>query len=167
MNIGYFAFIISQFGYQCVKVAVHRMLLTAFPVKFCYITSVSMHLTEFLHHLCLWEVIRIKSSFCYCERIIPQPRPTLCDPHGLYNPWNSPCQNTGVDSISLLQGSSQTRDLIQVSHIEGGFFTSWAQGKPRKTGVGSLSLLQGIFPTEESNQGLLHCRQFLYWLNCS
>ena len=79
MNIGYFAFIISQFGYQCVKVAVHRMLLTAFPVKFCYITSVSMHLTEFLHHLCLWEVIRIKSSFCYCERIIPQPRPTLCD----------------------------------------------------------------------------------------
>ena len=79
MNIGYFAFIISQFGYQCVKVAVHRMLLTAFPVKFCYITSASMHLTEFLHHLCLWEVIRIKSSFCYCERIIPQPRPTLCD----------------------------------------------------------------------------------------
>ena len=30
------------------------------------------------------------------------------------------------------------------------------------TGVGSLSLLQGIFPTQESNQGLLHCRQILY-----
>ena len=26
------------------------------------------------------------------------------------------------------------------------------------TGVGSLSLLQKIFPTQESNQGLLHCR---------
>ena len=25
-------------------------------------------------------------------------------PHGLYSPWNSPDQNTGVDSLSLLQG---------------------------------------------------------------
>ena len=33
------------------------------------------------------------------------------------------------------------------------------QGKPKNTGVGSLSLLQQIFPTQESNQGLLHCRQ--------
>ena len=33
--------------------------------------------------------------------------------------------------------------------------------KPKNTGVGSLSLLQGIFPTQESNQGLLHCR----WIN--
>ena len=28
------------------------------------------------------------------------------------------------------------------------------------TGVGSLSLLQRIFSTQESNQGLLHCRFF-------
>jgi len=33
------------------------------------------------------------------------------------------------------------------------------------TGAGSLSLLQGIFPTEESNQGLLCCRQILYQLS--
>ena len=38
-------------------------------------------------------------------------------------------------------------------------------GKPMNTGVGSLSLLQGIFPTEESNQGLLCCRQILYQLS--
>ena len=31
--------------------------------------------------------------------------------------------------------------------------------------VGSLSLLQGIFPTQESNQGLLHCRWILYQLS--
>ena len=47
-------------------------------------------------------------------------------PHGLYNPWNSPGQNTGV---------------------------------------GSLSFLQGIFPTQGSNQGLLHCRWILYHLS--
>ena len=41
-------------------------------------------------------------------------------------------QNTGVGSCSLLQGifptqgSSQPRDRTQVSHIAGGFFSSWA-----------------------------------------
>ena len=32
-------------------------------------------------------------------------------------------------------------------------------------GTGSLSLLQGIFPTQESNQGLLHCRKILCQLS--
>ena len=32
----------------------------------------------------------------------------------------------------------------------------------KNTGVGSLALLQGVFPTWESNQSLLHCRQILY-----
>ena len=31
--------------------------------------------------------------------------------------------------------------------------------------MGSLSLLQGIFPTQESNQDLLHCRRILYQLS--
>ena len=39
------------------------------------------------------------------------------------------------------------------------------QGKPKSTGVGSLSLLQWSFPTQESNWGLLHCRQVLYQLS--
>ena len=39
------------------------------------------------------------------------------------------------------------------------------QGKPKNTGVDSLSLLQGIFPTQESNRGLLHCRRILQQLS--
>ena len=35
----------------------------------------------------------------------------------------------------------------------------------QNTGVGSLSLLQGIFPTQESDPGLPHCRQILYQLS--
>ena len=38
------------------------------------------------------------------------------------------------------------------------------QGKPKNTGVGSLSLLQWIFPTQEWNWGILHCRWILYQL---
>ena len=38
-------------------------------------------------------------------------------------------------------------------------------GKPKNTGVGSLSLLKRIFLTQESNRGLLNCRQVLYQLS--
>ena len=61
-------------------------------------------------------------------RIMSENRSVMSDslrPHGLYSPWNSPGQNTGV---------------------------------------GSLSLLQGIFPTQELNPGLPHCRWILYQL---
>ena len=43
-------------------------------------------------------------------------------PHGLYSPWNSPGQNTGVGSLSFSRGSSQLRSpdcrwiLYQLSH---------------------------------------------------
>ena len=57
-------------------------------------------------------------------------------------------------------GSSQPRDWTQVPHIAGGSFTSWATGKPKNTGVCSLSFLQQIFPNQEWNRGLLHCRSY-------
>ena len=49
----------------------------------------------------------------------------VCDPMEparLLSPWNSPGQNTGEGSHSLLQGIFPT----QVSHIEGRYFTGWA-----------------------------------------
>ena len=68
--------------------------------------------------------------------------------HGLYSPWNSPGQNTGVGSLSLLQGSSQPR--APVLHADS--LPAEPQGKPKNTGVGRLFLLQWIFPTQELNQ---------------
>ena len=77
-------------------------------------------------------------------------------PHDLYIPWNSPCQNTGVGSLSLLQGNFPTQGSNPGLSTAGGFFTSWATREAQEYGVGSLSFLQGIFPTQELNQGLLH-----------
>ena len=60
-------------------------------------------------------------------------------------------------AVPFSKGSSQPRDGTQASRIAGGFFTSWATGKPKETGVGSLSLLQQILLTQKSNQqGLPH-----------
>ena len=85
---------------------------------------------------------------------------------GLYSPWNSPGQNTGVSSLSLLQGIFPTQGLNPGLPHQVDSLPAESQGKPKNTGVGSLSLLQQIFLTQESNQGLLHCRWILYQLSC-
>ena len=57
-------------------------------------------------------------------------------PHGLYSPWNSPGQNTGVSSLSLLQGIFPTQGsnpgllhcrqiLYQLSHKESPRILEW------------------------------------------
>ena len=57
-------------------------------------------------------------------------------PHELYHPWNSSDQNTGVGSLSLLQGIYPTQGsnpcLLQVSCISGRFFTTEPPGKAWK-----------------------------------
>ena len=87
--------------------------------------------------------------------------PTLCDPkdyivHGILQ-----ARILEWVAFPFSRGSSQPQDRNQVSRIAG----DEPQEKLKNTGVGSLSLLQWIFPTQESNQGLLHCRQILYQLS--
>ena len=58
---------------------------------------------------------------------------TLCDPMDYNSRWNSPAQNTGVGNHSLLQGIFPT----QVSHMAGGFSTSWATREAQEYWSGS------------------------------
>ena len=71
-------------------------------------------------------------------------------PHGLYNPWNSPGQNTGVGSLSLLQGTFPTQGsdqalppcrqiLYQVSHTGSPRILEWV-AYPSSGGSASQSL---------------------------
>ena len=90
---------------------------------------------------------------------------TLFDPRGLYSLWNSPGQKTGVGSLSLLQEHLPNPGIKPRSlALQADSLPADPPGKPKNTGVGSLSLLQGIFPTQESNWGLLHCRHILSWV---
>ena len=92
--------------------------------------------------------------------------PNSLRPHALYSPWNSPGQNTGVDSLSLLQGDlPNPRIKPRSPALEVDSLPAEPPGKPKNIRLGSLSLLQGIFPTQESNRGLLRCRQILYQLS--
>ena len=59
-------------------------------------------------------------------------------------------------AMPFSRGSSQPRNQTQVSCIEADSLPAEPPGKPKNTGMGCHALLQGIFPTQESNPGLLH-----------
>ena len=63
------------------------------------------------------------------------------------------------------RGSSQPGVETRSPTVQEDSLSSQTPGKPKNTGVGSLSLLQRIFPTQELNWSLLHCRQILYQLS--
>ena len=115
------------------------------------------------HHFC-WVYMKLKM-------LVAQFYLTLCDPMD--------CSPPGFS----VRGSLQARILEWIAMpssrgppdpgIEPRFpalqldsLPSEIPGKPKNTGVGSLSRLQQIFPTQESNRDLPHCRWILYQLNC-
>ena len=82
--------------------------------------------------------------------------PTLCNPmdytvHGILQ-----ARILEWVVIPFSRGSTQSRDRTQDSHIAGRFFTSWTTREAQE---------YWIFPSQESNQDLLHCRQVLYQLS--
>ena len=82
-------------------------------------------------------------------------------PHGLYSPWNSPGQNTGVGSLSLLQGIFPTqgsnpglphckRILSQLSHKGSPRILEWvaysfSSGSSRSRNRTDVSCIAGRF----------------------
>ena len=109
---------------------------------------------------------------CVCES-----RSVVSDslqPHGLYSPWNSLGQNTGMGSNPGLPHCRQIVYQLNLPNpgieprsptLQVDSLPAEPQGKLKYTGVGSLSLLQWIFPAQELNRCLLHCRQILYQLS--
>ena len=73
----------------------------------------------------------------------------------LQSTWNSPwcSEMTSIGRKSRPHGLQPTR-----------LRCPW-DSPGKNPGVGGHSLFQGIFPTQGSNQGLLHCRQILYHLS--
>ena len=91
----------------------------------------------------------------------------LCDPMDSSPPYSSvPGDSPGWNTGGLpcpppgdlpKSGIKRRSPALQADSLP-----SMLPGRPKNTGGGSLSLLPGNFPTQESNQGLLHCRWILY-----
>ena len=62
-------------------------------------------------------------------------------PHGLYSPWNSPGQNTGLGSLSLLQGIFPTQGWNPgLLHCRRILYQLSPEGSP----LGTLDLSKGL-----------------------
>ena len=93
-------------------------------VNICWVIEKAKEFQKNLY-FCFIDYAKACDCVKWVKVEVVQSCPTLWDPMD-YSPWNSPGQNTGVVSLSLLL---------------------W------------------IFPTQESNWGLLLCRQILYQLS--
>ena len=133
--------------------------------KFIFTGDKHLEARHFAFILWLYCSLRVPRS------LVTQSCPTFCNPNGLQPadllcPWGfsrkeywsglpfpppGDLPNPGMEPRSTaLWADSLPSDL---------------PGKPQNTGIGSLILLPGNFPTQELNQGLLHCRWILYLLS--
>ena len=104
-------------------------------------------------------------------------RVRLLRPHGLCSPWNSPDQNTGVGSLSILQGIFPTQGsnaslphcrwiLYQLSHRGSPRVLEWvaspfSRGCSRPRNLTGVSCIAGGFFT---NWALGEALVYLKWL---
>ena len=136
--------------------------------------------TEVLQVRCVCCVVSRFSHVWPCECMVYSPSRLPC-------PKDSPGTNIGVGCHALLQGIFsiqglklcllsllywQVSSLLESPEVKVKAVQSCLtlcepmDGSPwnspgQNTGVGSLPLFQCIFPIQESNQGLLHCRWVL------
>ena len=111
--------------------------------------------------------IKIMKGMCV---LVAQSCPAFCDP------WTAACQvplsmgfprQEYCSGLLCLPPGDLPNPGIKPScpALQEDSLPSEPPEKPKNTGVGSLFLLQGIFPIQESNWGLLHCRWILYQLS--
>ena len=127
--------------------------------------SHQLHMSFLFSHIISNVLIMRRSRVSWLKVKVAQLCATLWDPmdyivHGILQ-----ARILEWVAFPFSRGSSQPRDRNQVSRVAGNSLSAEPQGKPKSTGVGSLSLLQWIFPTQQLNWGLLHCRRIVYQLS--
>ena len=93
--------------------------------------------------------------------------PALCDPMDDTVPRILQARTLGWGAFPLSRGSSQPRGRTQAAHIAGGFFTSWATGKPRsrwgaRNGPGRQWSSRPVLPRVSFSTALLNIQ--CWWL---
>ena len=109
---------------------------------------------------------RVKVQILYlCFCVLWHTVPALCDPMDYTVHVILQARKLEWVAFPFSRGSSQTRGWTQVSHITSRFFASWATREAQEYWSGLPIPSPVDLLTQESNQGLLHCRQILYQLS--
>ena len=108
----------------------------------------------------------------YVLDLVAQSCLMLCDPMDCSLPstsvhGDSPRENTPVNGLPCPPPGNLPNLGIKprFAALQADSLPAELEGRPKNTRMGSLALFQWIFPTQESKQGLLHCRQILYQLS--
>ena len=102
---------------------------------------------------------------CGSRCLVAQSCPTLCHPTDYSPPASSVHGVLQARILEWVAMSDLSNPRMRSPALQTDSLPAEPPGKPKNTGVGSLSLLQRIILTQESNQGLLHCRWILYQLS--
>ena len=133
--------------------------ILSLPLPFSLFSHQLSHLIikvmeNLLKFLTKWSKVKVN---------VTQSCPTLCDPMDYNSPWNSPGQNTGVSSLSILQGIFPTQGLnpglphcrqilYQLSHNRSPRILEWvacpfSSGSSRPRNLTGISCTAGRFFT--------------------
>ena len=152
----------------------YRVYLVSFISQIIFFSSTISILEETASPLAMPSDDR--SSSQHLERTLPETMClvtqlclTLCDPmdcRGLLCPWGFSRQEHW-SGLPYLPSGDLPNPVTEprCPSLQADSLPADPPEKPKNTGMGNLSLLQGNFSTQESNQGLLHCRWILYQLN--
>ena len=128
------------------------VLLTVYTIQICRYRLVG-HVTPY----------KIKKE-CYLQRVIlVLEKCCSIQVSRYFSPWGD-----SVDvwyRYTMHSRAEWNEKLLSCVWLFVNLWTNPWNSPGQNTGVGSLSLLHGIFPTQESNPGLLHCKQILYQLS--
>ena len=146
-----------------------------------YINACRIHLNFFIRYICLRARILTYLLICNSRPVTwPKFSPKLtffvesCSvmsnslwPHGLYSPWNSPGQNTGVGSLSLLQGIFSTQGLNPgLLHCRQILYQLSHKGSPRIPEWVAYTFSSGSsWPKNRTGVSCLPGRFFTNWTN--
>ena len=103
--------------------------------------------------------VTIEYRNCRLIRTWSKVKVALWNPNGLYSPWNSPGQNAGLGSLSLLQGNLPNSGIEHRSPaLQADSLPAESQGKPSQnisTPYHSLTISQLRIQARESIRDLL------------
>ena len=114
-----------------------------------------------------WVMSRIQVLYLVAQSCLTLCYPLDCSPPGSSAHGDSPGKNTDWSVFPCLPPGDLPNPVIEAGSLtlQADSLPTEQAEKPNNPGVGSLSLLQGIFPTQESNWGLLHYKRILYQLS--
>ena len=110
-----------------------------------------------------WEGTQLHNTHTHTFHLVPSWQSTAVPPSRML--WVRGSLRRLVQiSIKVLNDISESESQSYLTLQNPTDYNPW-NSLGQNTGVGSLSFLQGIFPTQESNPGLPHCRWILYHLS--